>query len=511
MKISSVAVALASTVACASAALLPRQDDGTALSSVKIGEYTYENHGLVAFGRLPHTATDKYGESLGGLGSAIALQSFNASQDGSYKASMLLQPDRGHNQGGAATSDYRARSHTFEFTFQSLSSNAKTPSAENLHAKYQDTLLYKYGSNFTTGLNPDAVRKSKGQTLPLATYDNHIPIDSEGLVIHNELLFVSDEYGPNVYVISRFTGHIQAVIQPPAAIVPLVGGKPNYTAQSEADTGRTSNQGFEGLTFDDKTNTLWALLQTATVQDGGKDKTTSSHTRLLGWQVNPLALYGVGQPKLKHEYVVSLPQSKKGKTRGASELHFLQDDTFLVLTRDGNGFGDTDSDSSFKNAALISTSDATNIAGTKYDSPDSPVSPGGQLVADIKAVQVQDFVDLVNKDQLAKFGLHTGGNIDQTLIASKLESLAVTSAQDRKNPDDYFLFTVSDNDFISTQGKQAGQINGTGPYVLQDYQDPYAVQYGSQDTQIFVYRISIKSDKKKHSKRMAKQTPLNVD
>ena len=251
---------------------------------------------------------------------------------------------------------------------------------------------------------------------------------------------------------------------------------------------------------------MWALLQTATVQDGGADKTTSSHTRLLGWQLDLTSLAGLTQPKLKYEYVVTLPQSKKGKTRGSSDLHFVQDGTFLVLARDGNGFGDTDSDSSYKNAALISTDGATNIAGTKYDSPQNPVSPGGKLVADIKDIQTQDFVSFVDKDQLAKFGLHTGGAIDQTLIASKLESLALVPVT-KNNDQDYFLITVSDNDFITTQGKQAGQINGTGPYVLQSYQDPYAIQYGSQDTQVFVYRLSIKKGKntKRFDEKMDKK------
>lgn len=438
------------------------------------------------------------------------MESFDAKKDGSYQASIRLQPDRGHNQGGAATSDYRARSHSFDLSFSPLSKDAKTPLAENLKLTYRDTILYKLGFNYTTGLDPDATRQRNGQTLPSASYDNHIPLDTEGLVIYKAWYFVSDEYGPNVYVVSRLTGEILSVIQPPAAIAPQINGKANFTALVNPDTGRTANQGFEGLTLDEKTGTLWALLQTATVQDGGADKTTSSHTRLLGWQLDLTSLAGLTQPKLKYEYVVTLPQSKKGKTRGASELHFIQDDTFLVLARDGNGFGDTDSDSSYKNAALISTDGATNIAGTKYDSAANPVSPGGKLVADIKDIQTQDFVSFVDKDQLAKFGLHTGGAIDQTLIASKLESLALVPADKSNDDQDYFLITVSDNDFITTQGKQAGQINGTGQYVLQSYQDPYAVQYGSQDTQVFVYRVTIKkgkNSKRQHGKMAKKRTP----
>lgn len=73
MRFTQLALAVASTaVTFSSAAVLDRRDTSNdtsaALSSVQIGKYTYENHGLVAFGRLSNAATDKYGESLGGLG-----------------------------------------------------------------------------------------------------------------------------------------------------------------------------------------------------------------------------------------------------------------------------------------------------------------------------------------------------------------------------------------------------------------------------------------------------------
>lgn len=241
------------------------------------------------------------------------------------------------------------------------------------------------------------------------------------------------------------------------------------------------------MTFDKKTGTLWALLQTATAQDGGNSDTTNTNTRLLGW--SGVTVTGGFKPVLKYEYVVTLPASKKGKARGASEVHSVGDGVLLVLTRDGDGFGDDSSDSSFKQVALITTTGATNIANTQYDSPTNPVSPGGNLVSGITPIEVSNFVDLIDDDQLAKFGLHNGGNIDSSLIASKLESIALAS--DSKNQGEQFLFVVSDNDFITTQGKQAGQVDGKGEYVVSGYSDPYAEEYGSQDTQAFVYKVKL--------------------
>lgn len=475
----------------ASAALTASSSTSAAATRVTLDSTNYVDHGLVAFGRIPNTAVDSYGESLGGLGSAIAVESFITGKDGSFRGTIRLQPDRGHNQGGLATSDYRARSHVFNLSFRPLRANAKTPASENLKLTYKSTLLYKKGFNYTTGLDPDAVGSGE-PPLPTASFDNHLTVDAEGLVSLDPFLFISDEYGPYIYAVEKATGQIIGTLQPPAALVPVKGGKTNFSALSDPDTGRAANKGFEGLTLDRTTSTLWALLQEATVQDGGSDKTTSRYARLLGYKLdlsNVVAfIQSNPQPKPTHEYVVELPRSKKGNTRGASELHIIGDGHFLVLVRDGNGFGDTDSDSVYKQAALVSIKKATDIAGSKYDSASTPVAPNGNLFSDVRPASVKDFVDLVDPKQLAKFGLHTGGDFNSNLIASKLESLALISTGDRKNPHDYFLFVVSDNDFITRQGKQAGQVDGKGKYVLASYSDPYAEKYSPQDTQAFVYR-----------------------
>jgi len=87
------------------------------------------------------------------------------------------------------------------------------------------------------------------------------------------------------------------------------------------------------------------MLQSATIQDGGDDKTTSRYTRLLA--------YNVSQPtesvRLTGEWVVPLPQnSKNGKTYAASEMYFLSPGVFLVLARDGDGRGSDDISSKYK-------------------------------------------------------------------------------------------------------------------------------------------------------------------
>jgi hypothetical protein len=86
-------------------------------------------------------------------------------------------------------------------------------------------------------------------------------------------------------------------------------------------------------------------------------------------------------------------------------------------------------------------------------------------------------VQYVNDTQLARFGLHNGKPVDQTLLNSKWESLALAPVGDHHYPNDYFLFTFvslfstflglgdrtkksvfqSDNDFLTENGVSLGQ------------------------------------------------------
>jgi hypothetical protein len=102
--------------------------------------------------------------------------------------------------------------------------------------------------------------------------------------------------------------------------------------------------GLEGLTTDASGKTLYALLQSATAQDGGLGSTTSRYTRLLAYDIsNPHK-----RPQLKGEWVVGLPLTKKGKTQAASEVHYVKENVFLTLARDGSGRGGSDNTSSYK-------------------------------------------------------------------------------------------------------------------------------------------------------------------
>jgi hypothetical protein len=123
-------------------------------------------------------------------------------------------------------------------------------------------------------------------------------------------------------------------------------------------------------------------------------------------------------------------------------MHYLSNTTFLVLARDGNGNGDDNTQSSYKQADLFSIAGATNIASSVFDSPNMPVAPNGVLEKSVTPATYASFVSYIDDDQLGRFALHNGGKNDSQLINPKWESLALAPVDDKDYPDDYFLFTA---------------------------------------------------------------------
>lgn len=455
--------------------------------NVKVNGVTYVNKGLVAFGVIPSDFKESTGDTLGGIGSAIALKkgSFVKNTDGTFKGTFVVQPDRGFNVDG--TINYQGRQHNIDFVMTPYYDDTKLTFAQaitSLQLTYRNTILYTERNKVvTSGLDPAAVRAATSgfpsnpladPQLPIASTSlPHLTLDAEGLVLNADGTFwMSDEYGPYVY---RFdaSGNLIQTIQPPQAILPTTDGKINFTADDDPDTGRAGNQGLEGLTVDSTGNTLYALLQSATIQDGGDDKGSSRFTRLFAWDIsNPSTV----RPPLVGEWVVPLPQNSKGNTLGASELHFVSPNIFLALSRDGDGHGGDDNNSAYKQADLVDITKATNIAGTKFDSSSNPVAKSGKLDKSVTAATYTGFVDMIDDDQLARFGLHNDDPADETLIDAKWESLALAPVGDTAFPNDFFLFTASDNDFLSTHGISLGQPFDAGLDV---------------DNQFMVFRVTL--------------------
>jgi len=447
------------------------------------------NKGLVGVGRIPAAQRDKFGETFGS-GSGMAMDTAGWTHDaGTYKGSLWLLPDRGYNVAG--TTDYRPRLNTIGIEFAPAAPGAAGREQAEVKATLADTMLLTDDKGTdATGLDPlSDVRPAAGDMpmLPVAT-NGKLALDNEAVVrLPDGSMFISDEYGPNIYRFSA-QGRLMSATQPPAAIVPMRKGKPNFSSNNpgpgaaepdpkDPDTGRQNNQGFEGMAMTPDGKFLIAVLQSATRQDGGDSPATRQNTRALVYDASDLA-----HLKLAHEYVVPLPVFKdaKGKTKVAaqSEIVALSDTAFLMLARDsGNGQGLKGDTSLYRQINVVDVSAATDIAGTDFDK-DKPVAPKGVVEPSVVPAKLTPFIDINDNAQLGRFGLHNGAPNDHNNLSEKWEAMSLASVLDPKLPDDYFLFVANDNDFLTQDGFQVGA--------------PYKAEDGANvDTMFLVYQVTL--------------------
>lgn len=395
----------------------------------------------------------------------------------------MCSPRSRNTQG---TLNYQNRIHIFDISFTpAANTTAASPSPPNLLLTYKrTTLLTDSLGNPTTGLDADPTGglSIKGfPLLPAATYTGNgfgqpgsggkrLSLDTEGLVLARDgSYWISDEYGPYIYHFGR-SGKLLTAIQPPAAYIPTRNGTTSFSANSppiydpkrtvtpkDPQSGRSNNQGLEGLTASADGKTLYALTQSALINDGGPDNPNRRQARLLQYDIS-----NANKPEYEREYVVTLPiyrdpTSKKNATKvaGQSEIHYLGANQFLILARDsGFGRGQDSSTSVYRHIDVFDISDATNIKSAGNDATNGSIaSKTGVLKEGITAATYCSFLDFNVNSELGKFGLHNGGAQDPGLLNEKWESIAVVPVDGKKGKDgEFFVFSLSDNDFITQDG-----------------------------------------------------------
>ena len=476
-----------------------------ASSSVSLGGLTYVNKGLVGVGNFSSSALDSRGDTFGSFSSfKIDTTTWRKNLDGSYSGTLYTLPDRGYNVGGLI--DYAARIQKFDLSFTPDYGLTSVPQTQLSLTFKGTTTITDFNGNTTTALNPTGTTLSGFTNVPTASAGGvtKFTVDGEGLAIRADgSFYISDEYGASIYHVSK-TGKMQGVITPVQALIPQFlgsSGFTGFTTDAAAITtanqtgGRRDNQGMEAVDITPDGKFLVSMLQSATRQDnpGNKDF-NRAYTRLFLYDITKNAT-----PTAPTEhYLVELPVTRsKGdgavpnKTAQQSEIVALSKSSFLVLTRDGNGNGSgnaaysasgvgfADNPQVYKNIALVSTLGATNLAGTIYETTYAPAVTGPTSasnpmtlapVAGIVAATTTDFVNLLNVNQLARFGLNlnvlgtTGaalaGNAalaqNTNSISEKWEALSVVPCLDVANPNDYFLMVGNDNDFITATGVMTG-------------------------------------------------------
>jgi uncharacterized protein YjiK len=469
---------------------------------------TITNHGLVGSGRLSGALTDAFGETMGAAsGLSITGWSYNAALS-RFEGTFNVLPDRGYNF-GAIFSNYAARIHTTPFTFVPyfgagpVTPNQITPTyASSTKFVYDDGFITK----FTTGLNPTGVSTILGQQVGTVTAANgvggaQVPLisfDAEALhVFPDGSGFVSDEYGT---YIGRFdaTKKITKLLQLPAAAQPhRPFGTLNFDSVTTPTNGRRNNQGLEGLSVSPDNTRLFALMQSALVQDSGAAQ-TRINTRLY---VYDIAGANLENPVLIGEYLVQLPKyrlngngSAADATAAQSEIVAISNSQFLMLPRDGNGLGKGASDPVVtKTVDLVDFTTATNVLGL-YDAEGNQTSPGGNLLSSITPASSIVVVNLISATDLAKFGLNTnvGAAANQFSINEKMEGMALVPDLSTASPDDFYLFVANDNDF---QSPDVQMLNAAGNIV--SYGDGRLNAGITNDAVFYAYRLTITSNVRK--------------
>jgi hypothetical protein len=83
--------------AAAAAVAVTRDNSCSVVNQTTCRGTSYEYTGLVGYGLIPGNAVDKYGDTLGGIGSAIAIDQDSWRKTGrdSYSGIVYCLPDRG--------------------------------------------------------------------------------------------------------------------------------------------------------------------------------------------------------------------------------------------------------------------------------------------------------------------------------------------------------------------------------------------------------------------------------
>lgn len=480
---------------------------GASLGGVRV-----VNKGLVGAGRISGEDLDSFGETLGASsGLFVTDWAWNGSQ---FTGKFQVLPDRGYNS-GTIFSNYASRLHRIDFTFQpyyGAGPVAQTQIVPNYVSStkftYQDGAKIK----FTTGLNAAALGTLFGQTVGTATAANGpggaqedlLSFDAEAVHLFADGSgYVSDEYGA---YIARFnpSKEITGITQLPEAARPhRPANTLNFDAINAPTNGRRNNQGIEGLSVTPDGTRLFALLQSATVQDtDGAKQQSRVNARLFVYDI-----VGANRetPVLVGEYVVALPQinlNGNGAVDGTaaqSEIVAIGANSFLMLPRDGNGLGKgTSVPATFKSVQLVDFASASNIVGL-YDGVGEQVSPAGVLRPEIKSAATAEVINMLNPADLAKFGFNTnnGPTADSNTLNEKIEGMALVPDLSTPQENDFFLFVGNDNDFESSKVKMldaTGNIVSYGDGRLNRGVNNEGV---TNDTMFYAFRITIDAGGKK--------------
>jgi hypothetical protein len=163
----------------------------------------------------------------------------------------------------------------------------------------------------------------------------------------------------------------------------------------------------------------------------------------------------------------------------------LDDHRFLLLARDGVGHGcGCKNPEMFKAVPIVDTSGTTNLAGTDFETGTKPISPAVDrrniLDPTITPAKSAVLMNLLNAVQLVRLGMNIDNAAANVLtLSDKWEAMALVPALDPVAPNDAFLLTGNNSDFLTTKGKMHGRAFDAGL---------------ENDTFVLAYRLTLPGD-----------------
>ena len=264
--------------------------------------------------------------------------------------------------------------------------------------------------------------------------------DPEGFVIHPRThnFYVSDEYGPSLYEFNEKGVRIRTFITPANLIPRDNANLPNFANDVGNTKGKRTNRGFEGLAISPDGSYLYAMLQSAMLDEGGGNGVC-----------NRIVKFSTGSGTAVAQYAYQMEGSSQG--RGISALFALNDHELLVLERNNRGIGvGAELTPPNKKLFRILIADVTDF------SPPAASFPAANCPAGSVTKIPTPFLEITH-------ALPELGN----KLPEKWEGLAIGP---RLKDGSYVMVTGTDNDYSVTQNTVGDQFD---VYFRMTDADPY--------------------------------------
>jgi len=207
----------------------------------------------------------------------------------------------------------------------------------------------------------------------------------------------------------------------------------NHSSDAGNDAGKRTNRGFEGLAISPTGLYVFAMLQSATLDEGGGNGA-----------VNRIVKFSVLTGRAVAQYAYRMEGSSQG--RGISALVALNDRELLVLERNNRGLGvDSELTPANKKVFRIDLAGATDVTNVDLDGATAVYTPVVKQTA-------TPWLDLALAGTLAAPSLAALNGMSP----EKWEGLSVGP---RLADGSYLLLAGTDNDYSVTQNANGVQFD----------------------------------------------------